>query len=134
MSGFGLKLHAVQWEADQRKAAKDQEWLHFEVAQDGVDVLIMLGTDSMIEKAVRHGHQGPLYMDATHGLNDKGLKVVTVHVKDLEGRGANSGLHALSCSDIQAFMLFAEMTISSLRTDCLDSDAPALALQCFDVS
>lgn len=83
-------MHVVQWQADQRKEPHAREWLHFEVAEDGVDTLIMLGTNSMIEKAVRHGHQGPLYMDATHGMNDKGMKVVTLHVKDLEGRGAST--------------------------------------------
>ena len=41
----------------------------------------------MIEKAVRHGHKGPMHIDATHGMNDKGLKVVTLHVKDAESRG-----------------------------------------------
>jgi hypothetical protein len=77
----------MQWNQDLLKDPKEREWLHFEVAEDGVDVLLVLGTDSMIEKAVCHGHKGPLYMDATHGLNDKGLKVVTLHVKDLEGKG-----------------------------------------------
>jgi hypothetical protein len=50
-------------------------------------VIICLTTTDMRATAVRLGINEPLYMDATHGLQKYGLKLVTVHVKDEEGKG-----------------------------------------------
>jgi hypothetical protein len=44
----------------------------------------------MLATAVRRGVGQPIYMDATHGLQRYGLKVVTVHIKDEEGSGVLS--------------------------------------------
>jgi hypothetical protein len=50
-------------------------------------VLIVLARKDMLETAVRRGVGEPIYMDATHGLQKYGLKVVTVHIKDEESQG-----------------------------------------------
>jgi hypothetical protein len=42
----------------------------------------------MIKDAIARGHKELVYMDASHGMQRYGLKVVTVHVKDVEGRVA----------------------------------------------
>jgi hypothetical protein len=48
----------------------------------------------MIADAIKYGHDRPLFMDATHGLQKYGLKLVTVLVKD----ASNRGRHSLSAS------------------------------------
>lgn len=50
-------------------------------------MFLVLATQAMLRDAWRFGHEGPLYMDATHGIQRYGLKVVTLHVKTNEQKG-----------------------------------------------
>lgn len=68
----------------------NQRWLVFEVDSEGKEVLIILCTPEQREWARRHGHKQPVYMDATHGMQRYGLKLVTVHVKDETQKGADT--------------------------------------------
>ena len=77
----------VQWGEDQARAAHERQWLRCEVDEKGEQVLIILATPTMLHKAVRFGHGGPIYMDASHGMQRYGLKVATVHVKDNQSKG-----------------------------------------------
>ena len=77
----------VQWEEDQARAPEDRQWLHFEVDQEGKEPLILLATRSMLQTAIDRGHEGPVYGDTTHGMQRYGLKLFTLHVKDVEGHG-----------------------------------------------
>jgi hypothetical protein len=85
----------LQWEADLRKEPTKQEWLHFEVDKEGKEPLVILGTQAMLQAAVERGHCEPIYMDASHGMQRYGLKVLTVHVKDIEGKGVH---HQTACT------------------------------------
>lgn len=77
----------MQFEDDQRKPAEKRQWLAFEVDTEGKQVFLVLATQKMLLDAWRFGHKGPLYMDATHGIQRYGLKVVTLHVKTNEHKG-----------------------------------------------
>jgi putative ribosome biogenesis GTPase RsgA len=59
-------------------------------SQDGVDVVICLSKRDMLQTAARRGVDEPIYMGATHGMQKYGLKLVTVHVKDEEDKGATT--------------------------------------------
>jgi hypothetical protein len=65
-------------------------WLRCDIDDDASEVLIVLARQDMLATAVRRGVGQPIYMDATHGLQRYGLKVVTVHIKDDEGSGTMS--------------------------------------------
>jgi hypothetical protein len=96
----------LQWEADLRKEPTKREWLHFEVDQEGKEPLVILGTQAMLQDAVKRGNCEPIYMDASHGMQRYGLKVVTVHVKDIEGKGTHTHTAArhkvhLDCATLQ---------------------------------
>jgi hypothetical protein len=82
----------LQFKADLAKREKDRRWLRCEIDDDGDKVFIVLATTQMVGDAQRFGHGRALYMDATHGLQKYGLKTVTIHVKDHEGRGVPTGL------------------------------------------
>jgi hypothetical protein len=73
------------WKADLRKEPTKRECFHFEVDQEleGKEPLIILRTQAMLQDAVELGHCEPIYMDASHGMQRYGLKVVTLHVKDI---------------------------------------------------
>jgi hypothetical protein len=77
----------MQFEADKLVPEEQREWLRCDVSSDASEVVICLATRNMKATAVRRGINEPLYMDATHGLQKYGLKLVTVHVKDEESKG-----------------------------------------------
>lgn len=86
----------MQFKNDQLLPAESRKWLACEIDFDGDQVLIVLAADKMLREAWAYGHEGPLYMDATHGLQRYGLKIVTVHVKTDEQKGAS--LRSQRCS------------------------------------
>jgi hypothetical protein len=92
----------LQWEADLRLEPSKREWLHFEVDEEGKEPLVILGAQAMLRGAVERGHCEPIYMDATHGMQRCVLKVVTVHVKDIEGTGAHNQTGRTDCCPAQA--------------------------------
>lgn len=77
----------MQYEEDLLRPPHERQWLHHEVDTEGKQPFFVLANRSMLQDAVRRGHDEPIYMDATHGMQRYGLKVVTVHVRDVEGRG-----------------------------------------------
>ena len=77
----------MQFDVDREKAPESKSWLRCDIAGDGGATPILLASQRMIGDAVKHGHGRALYMDATHGLQRYGLKLVTVLVKDQETRG-----------------------------------------------
>ena len=80
----------LQFQEDKSRPAEQQEWRRCDICKDGVDVVICLSKRSMLETAARRGRGEPLYMDATHGLQKYGLKLVTIHVKDEEDKGMST--------------------------------------------
>jgi hypothetical protein len=64
-----------------------RQWLRCDIDSQAEDVCIVLARRSMLITAVRRGMGEPLFMDATHGLQKYGLKLVTVHVLDEENSG-----------------------------------------------
>jgi hypothetical protein len=78
----------IQWEEDKRKPATERQWLHFEVDKEGKEPLVVLASQEMLQTAIRWGSNQSIYCDATHGMQRYGLKVVTLHVKDNEGKGS----------------------------------------------
>jgi hypothetical protein len=83
-----LQLPAyVQYAKDQTLPHMDRSWLRCEIDDEGHRVVIVLAKPQMRQDAVKYGQGRALYMDATHGLQKYGLKLVTVLVKDHEGRG-----------------------------------------------
>jgi hypothetical protein len=84
----------MQFELDKAKPAHKRAWLRCDVDEDGHHVVVVLATREMIADAIKYGHGRPLFMDATHGLQKYGLKLVTVLVKD----ASNRGRHSLSAS------------------------------------
>lgn len=79
----------MQWNNDQAKPESMQQWLHFECDKAGKEVIIILCTQEQLEWASMYGHGQPIYMDATHGMQRYGLKLVTVHVKNARGQGTS---------------------------------------------
>lgn len=75
---------------DQQLPKEQRAWLRCDIDENADDVLVVLATKDMLETAVRRGCGEPIYMDATHGLQKYGLKIVTVHVKDEESQGVPS--------------------------------------------
>lgn len=75
---------------DQQLPQEQRTWLRCEIDDDADNVMIVLARKEMLETAVRRGVGEPIYMDATHGLQKYGLKVITVHVKDEESQGMPS--------------------------------------------
>jgi hypothetical protein len=80
----------LQFVADKAKPEERREWLRCDISKDGVDVVICLSKRDMLQTAARRGVDEPIYMDATHGMQKYGLKLVTVHVKDEEDKGATT--------------------------------------------
>lgn len=79
--------HIMQFEEDQGLPAEERKWLDFNVDHDGKEVFALLSTSHMLDTAIERGIDEPVYMDATHGLQAYGLKLVTVHAKDDDGKG-----------------------------------------------
>lgn len=77
----------VQYREDLGKDEGKRCWLRCDIGTDGDNIVIILATPSMMAAAWEFGQNKPLYMDATHGLQKYGLKLVTIHVKDLQARG-----------------------------------------------
>jgi hypothetical protein len=76
----------LQIEADKAKPVQQRQWLRCDIDKDGEDVLVCLAKMDILEIAARRGVGGPVYIDATHGIQKYGLKL-TVLVKDEEGKG-----------------------------------------------
>ena len=83
----------MQFEEDQGLPTEERKWLDFEVGDDGNEVFALLSTSHMLDTAIERGIDEPVYMDATHGLQSYGLKLVTVHAKDDDGKGMTSSTH-----------------------------------------
>lgn len=62
----------------------------FNVDVTGKDVTIIIASPSQKRWAWDLGHGNPIFMDASHGMQRYGLKIVTVHVRNHCGKGANS--------------------------------------------
>jgi hypothetical protein len=62
------------------------QWLLFEVDNEGKKPLVILASQPMIKDAIARGHREP---STWHGIQRYGLKVVTVHAKDVEGGGSH---------------------------------------------
>lgn len=75
----------MQWQNDQALPKEQRQWLHFN--EDPKDPLIVLATRTMLTEAVKRGHGEPSFVDATHGLQRYGLKLVTLLVKTDQGEG-----------------------------------------------
>jgi hypothetical protein len=58
------------------------------VDKEGKEPLVVLASQEMLQTAIRWGSNQSIYCDATHGMQRYGLKVVTLHVKDNEGKGS----------------------------------------------
>ena len=80
----------MQFEQDQQLPRHQQKWVHFSVDDAGTEPMIMLATHSMLRAAAVDGHGEPGFIDATHGLQRYGLKLVTYLVKDVEMKGMPS--------------------------------------------
>jgi hypothetical protein len=80
----------LQFEADKGVPEEKREWLRCDISNNGVDVVICLAKRDMLRTASMRGVGEPIYMDATHGMQKYGLKLVTVHVKDEEDKGAKT--------------------------------------------
>lgn len=93
----------MQFAQDQLLPLEEQQWLRCDIDADAQDVCIVLARREMVETAVRRGAGGPIVMDATHGLQKYGLKLVTVHVVDEESSGVCAVL--LSCFLITMCMI-----------------------------
>jgi hypothetical protein len=66
---------------------EQRRWLRCDIDSEGSNVLIVLANRNMLETACRRGNGEPLILDATHGLQRYGLKLVTAHVVDEEFAG-----------------------------------------------
>jgi hypothetical protein len=86
----------MQFELDQAMPEDKRAWLRCDVGNDGHKVVIVLATRHMIADAVTYGHGRPVYMDATHGLQKYGLKIITMLVKDTGDRGEHSTCFQIS--------------------------------------
>lgn len=78
----------VQWLLEQAVPLLSRKWLRFYTDSEGNDVMLILQHPLQREWAFRFGRGEPLLMDATHGVNRHGLKLITLHVFDgsLKGR------------------------------------------------
>jgi hypothetical protein len=91
------KVQSMQFELDQ---AKSEDKLRYDAGNDGHKEVIVLTTRQMIADAVTYGHGRPVYMDATHGLQKYGLKIIAMLVKDTDDRGEHStGFQISPCVD-----------------------------------
>lgn len=81
----------MQFAEDHLLPPEQQQWLRCDIDAKAEDVCIVLARRDMLETAVRRGAGGPIFMDATHGLQKYGFKLVTVHVVDEESSGESSG-------------------------------------------
>lgn len=79
-------LSQLQYQADKAVPKEQRVWLRCDIDTAGENVVVCLAKRGMIQTAIRRGVGEPMYMDATHGLQKYGLKVVTVHVKDEENK------------------------------------------------
>jgi hypothetical protein len=77
----------MQFQEDQVRPSEQRQWLRCDIDSLAEDVCIVLARRDMLTTAVRRGMGEPLFMDATHGLQKYGLKLVTVHVLDEENSG-----------------------------------------------
>lgn len=80
----------LQFQEDLLKPKAERRWLCCELAEDGVNAIIILQTQQMLRDAIRLGHQQPFYMDATFGMQRYGLQTLTGHVKDEEDKGMHT--------------------------------------------
>jgi hypothetical protein len=81
-------VYALQFAEDQMLPAHSRRWLLCEIDEDGNEVLILLATPAMLQSAIHRGIGEPIYLDATHGMQQYGLKVATGHIKTVQGKGA----------------------------------------------
>lgn len=77
----------MQYADDLKLPPAERQWLACEISADGFQVIMIICTAEQRAWALLHGHGKPCYMDATHGMQRYGLKVVTLHVKDKAGFG-----------------------------------------------
>jgi hypothetical protein len=82
-----LIMAYMQFNADKQVPEEHRVWLRCDVDDNAHDVVIVLARRDMLQTAIQRGIGEPIYMDATHGMQKYGLKVVTVHVKGEEFRG-----------------------------------------------
>ena len=117
----------LQWQEDQAKEPSARQWLHFEVDAEGKEPLVILATQYMLKQAVQRGMGEPIYMDASHGMQRYGLKVATVHVKDVEGRGGFLHWLSLFCAQCTC--------VACLRQSCAKhaTHVPAKCTPCLGV-
>jgi hypothetical protein len=80
----------MQFHEDQVRPSEQRQWMRCDIDSQAEDVCIVLARRSMLITAVCRGMGEPLFMDATHGLQKYGLKLVTVHVFDEENSGSLS--------------------------------------------
>jgi hypothetical protein len=83
----------MQFDVDKGLPAEQRKWLRCDIDEDAKNPCIILARRDMLATAVRRGHKEPLFIDATHGIQKYGLKLVTAHIIDEE----NSGMHSSSC-------------------------------------
>jgi hypothetical protein len=81
-----MQFKEDQAEPDSRKRC----WLRCHISEDTTEVNIHIATPAMRQAAVRLGHHRPMFMDATHGMQQYGFKLVTLHVQNEQSKGVRT--------------------------------------------
>jgi hypothetical protein len=78
----------LQFEADMLLRAEERQWLRCDIDPEGNNVAIVIARRDMLQTSIRRGPGEPLVLDATHGLQKYGLRLITGSILDEEGSGA----------------------------------------------
>lgn len=80
----------MQFEADHLLPPEERQWLRCDIDPAASNVAIVIARHDMLQTSIRRGPGEPLFLDATHGLQKYGLRLITGSILDEEGSGAVS--------------------------------------------